>query len=485
MKRTLLAVAVFAPILLASPAAAIRSAPEPFCVRHLALDLAIDFPGQRLSGTATCELENRTAQPASDVSLLLNRLMEASQVRDASGKFVRFTQDVVRFRDMPMRQVTQVRVHLPRPVAPGARTTLRLSYAGNLVGNTDIGWNYVRDHIDTSFTILREEPCAFPVVAGLSDSANRAVASPDFTYDVSIRVPAPYVVAVGGTPSQQSHPDGTTSWRYVCRTPVPFLNVCIARYAMAREGDVRVFYFPADSAGARKLMAGAQAAMRTFGEWFGPLHRRPDLCISEIPDGWGSQADADAGIIQSAAAFRDAQRLNELYHELSHLWNAPDTDAPSPRWNEGLATFLELLMFERLDGWTRRAAFDSARIVRLRAKLAREPGLANVPFIDYGKRDMTGESYSVGAIMFEILHDLDVDAFHRIVGGYYQKYPDGATTRDFVAFARAAGPPAVAPVLEDWLLSTRWTQIIASSTSVSDFVRHYRELGGAQPSSPR
>ena len=72
----------------------------------------------------------------------------------------------------------------------------------------------------------------------------------------------------------------------------------------------------------------------------------------EVPDGWGSQADVTC-ILQTAAAFRDPARLVEVYHEVSHLWNVPATDLPSPRWDEGLATFLQFRMADERDGTTR------------------------------------------------------------------------------------------------------------------------------------
>jgi hypothetical protein len=80
--------------------------PEAFSLKHIVLDVAIDYPAQRLAGSASLELENQASRPAREVSLLLNRLMEASAVQEGSGEALRFTQDVVRMRDLPLRQVT-------------------------------------------------------------------------------------------------------------------------------------------------------------------------------------------------------------------------------------------------------------------------------------------------------------------------------------------------------------------------------------------
>ncbi|HLZ45411.1 MAG TPA: hypothetical protein VKQ05_07010 [Gemmatimonadales bacterium] len=46
-------------------------------------------------------------------------------------------------------------------------------------------WLYVKDHIDTAFTIIRADAPVFPIVNGISDAANRRWPFPDFTYEVA------------------------------------------------------------------------------------------------------------------------------------------------------------------------------------------------------------------------------------------------------------------------------------------------------------
>ena len=454
-------------------------APEAFQVRDVRLDLTIDHAAERLSGTFLCELENWTGAPAGEVSFLLNRLMEASAVEDGGGAALRYTQDVVRFTDEPMRQVTRIRVRLARPVPAGGRTTVRIAYAGNLVGYTEIGWLYVRDRIDTAFTILREDALAFPSIGGVSDAANRKRPRGEFTYDASIRVPGRYLVAAGGALTRAPHPDGTVTWRYLSGRPAPFLNVSVAPFDTLVEGGVRLFHFPADSEGARRTMANTQAALRLLARWFGPRHDALNLTITEIPDGWGSQASAVAGIIQTASAFREPGRSGELYHELSHLWNAKDTDTPSPRWNEGLAMFLQFLLRERVEAWPGRREAETWYFSSIRSRVPGDSLLRTVPMIDYGRRNMTGNSYSVAEVMFAALFDLvGEERFDSIVGGYYQQHAAAGTTREFVAFAGRAAGRNLDPFFDDWIYTTRWTDLIGRAASPGDLAAHYR---GAPP----
>jgi hypothetical protein len=466
---------IYALLVAAASARAQDPAPEAFLAHHVKLELAIDHPAERLSGAITYDLENWTAHPASQVSFVLNRLMEASAVRDGGGRALRYTQDVARFLDTPMRQVTHLRVRLPHAVPAGGRTTIRIDYAGNLVGYTEVGWLYVLDRIDTAFTIIREDALAFPVIGGLSDAADRKRPHGDFTYDAAIRVPARYLVATGGALTRTPHDDGTVTWRYVSVGESPFLNVSVAPFDTIVQGGVRLFHFREDTLGARRMMASAQTALRMLTQWFGPQRSAINLTITEIPSGWGSQAHLVGGIIQTASAFRNPDGARELYHELSHLWNARDTDMPSPRWNEGLAMFMQDLLYERVDGWAGRPESGTRAVATVQRKAAADSLLRVVPMLDYGRRDMTGNSYSVGKLMFATLYDLIGEAqFDNIVGGYYHQFTNGGSTRDFVAFAKRASTRKLDAFFDDWIFTTRWVDRIQGAASIEDLARHYR-----------
>lgn len=449
--------------------------PEAFVLRNLALDVRIDFASDSMSASATLELENWTRAPSDRVSFLLGRLLAVSRVTDAGGVTLPFTQDVVRMSDDPMRQVNHVELRLPSAVGAGKSTVVRLAYSGFIVPYSEIGWSYVRDHIDTAFTIIREDALAFPSVGGLSESANRAAPRPEYTYDATVRAPTPYLVATGGAVTRRANDDGTTTWRYRSVKPSPFLNVAVAPFDTVSGHGVHVFYFREDSAGARRLLSSAERALDALAVAFGPLHDSLNLALIEIPDGWGSQASLVGGIIQTAAAFRDSTRVGELYHELSHLWNVKDLDAPSPRWNEGLAMFEQHLLRERLDGWTGRATTDAQTISRIKRRLSADPTLRTTTFADYGRARLTDNSYLVGDLMFATLYELVGGAeLNRIMGGYFQSHENGGTTRDFVDWATRNSSGRLARLFDDWLFSTRWVQVIATASSVADLAARYR-----------
>jgi aminopeptidase N len=137
--------------------------------------------------------------------------------------------------------------------------------------------------------------------------------------------------------------------------------------------------------------------------------------------------------------------------------------------------FLQNLLREELDGWLGRKSYEGQRIESMKRQTAADSLLRVVPFIDYGKRDMTGRSYTVGSIMFGTLFELlGADEFNKVVGGYYQQFANGGTTRDFIAFAKRTSSRDLTAFFDDWVFTTRWTEVLAAATSSGELANHYR-----------
>jgi hypothetical protein len=475
MRRFIPSFALVLCCLLPLGAADAQAEPPAFRERHVSLTADVDLARQRVDGTVRLTLENWTTRPAGRVSLLLNRLMLARAVRQA-GRALPFAQDVVRFEDDSLRQVTLVGVRLARPVAAGAQVTIDVDFGGHLVGYTETGSLYIRDRVDSAFTILRVDAYAFPSVGVASDEANRRGSAADFTYDVDVGVAAGQVVSVAGTLVAHDSSGAAHRWRYRNDRASPFLNVCIAPYRVLEEGGLRIAFFREDSSGARRVARSVSAALAELSKWLGPLGEEARLTISEIPEGWGSQASLAGGIIQEAGAFREPGQLRALYHELSHLWNAPDTDRPSPRWNEGLASFLQLRLAAAVDRDTTVAATLARTAARVREVIAADPRLTSVAPVDYGRQGMTDHSYRVGQLMFALLFELAGErGFDRIVGGYYQaRRATGGTTADFIRHAESIGPPTLPRFFDDWMRTARWSGLVGRGLGMAELAAAYR-----------
>jgi hypothetical protein len=449
--------------------------PAPLRLRSIGLVVAIDYPSERLAGTATLEIENWTDDPVAEASLLLNRLMRFDAIRSSAGEPLSFSQQIVTFVDSPMQQVNQATIHLATALPPGGRATTVVAYSGYLVGYTETGSLYIRDRIDPEFTILRVDAYAFPVVGVPSRVANRSVPEVAFPFDVAVTVPSDLTVASGGELLAKTTAGLFTTWAYRSASPAPFLNLAIAKYVIFQEEGVRVFAFPRDESGARRVLAAARGAIALFTRSFGPTLARPAFAVIEIPEDFGSQASIAGGIIQTADAFRNASELRQLYHEISHFWNSPDSDHPSPRWNEGLASYLERRAARELDGRDEVDANAFARAERLLTLAKENPRLQSVPLASYGKEGMTDFSYSVGAILFYLLDRVVGPAkFDELIGSYYQKNKTfGAGSAEFLREATVLGGPRAAAVLHDWFETVRWYERLCAGESITHMAESY------------
>lgn len=443
---------------------------------RLELEVRVDYESGRLAGTAAMTLRNTSSASLARVPLLLNRLMRVQGVRDDKGRGVRHRQGIATFEDHGMYQVNAITVDLARPLLPRDSIRLAVSYEGYLVGYTEVGMLYVKDRVDRNFTILREDALAFPVVGVPSIQTNRAAPRAPFAFEVSATVPEELVVATGGEQIGRTLDGGVATWRFRSREPAPYLIVTIAPYRVAEADGLRIFHFPGDSVGAQMVLRASRQAAARLQELFGPLDRPLALNVMEIPDGWGSQASLAGGIIQEAAAFRDRDQLPQLYHELSHLWNARDIESPSPRWNEGLAMFLQGRLARVIDGWDGEAAALQRIAGRLLERCGSGQPCGRVPLRQYGNERLTDLSYPVGQLMFAALHHaLGEETFDRALRRHFQAFKaSGTRTDDLVQHFIAVGGPVARRIFDDWLESAAWVGRLRAASSVQAMFDGYR-----------
>ncbi len=439
------------------------------------MDLRPDFDKGTLAGTVRLSFTNVGDAPTSEVPLILYRLMTVSALTDGAGSPLPFTQTVTAYDDFGKLQVNYVEATLGTPLLPGDTATVSIDYEGYLLGYAETGMLYIKDRIDPGFTILRPDARAYPGLGYPSLAANRAAGfAPSFHYRARITVPDSLEVAALGRLVDRTVAGGQATYVYESQQLAWRMDFAIARYDVLERGGHRVFHFPEDSAGGARVMRNLTDCLALFTRWFGPLQGDPRFTVIEIPDGWGSQADV-TGIIQAAAAFQDPDRSAEVYHEVSHLWHVTPTDGAAPRWEEGLASFLQELAVEELEGRPV-VAQEATRMLGSAVTFFNErPQHADAPLVEYGARDITGLSYRVGMVFFHILHEvIGQDRFNRIVGEYYRQYgPTGGSTDEFVALTQAEARIDVTQLFEEWFRTTAWYELARDCMTVEQFIARY------------
>ena len=115
----------------------------------------------------------------------------------------------------------------------------------------------------------------------------------------------------------------------------------------------------------------------------------------------------------------------------------------------------------------------------IRERFVARPRYAGIPMADYGRENITGLSYHVGIVMFAALYDLaGAETFNEIIGGFYQRYADtGATTDEFVVYAKSVSEVNLGRFFHDWMYTTEWYSHVRDGATLEDLVTLYRLRG--------
>jgi hypothetical protein len=446
---------------------------------HYGLDFTLDYEQKALRAECRLTLANATERPAASVPLILFRLLGVTSIRDGQGRALSFRQRVVAFEDWDVIQVNFVEADLAAPLAPGERQDLVIDYGGHITGYSAEGMLYVKDHVDEAFTMLRTDGLAYPEIGVPSDKVNRAAGLPDFDYDLRVTVPGPQVAVNPGRLMSATRAGNLTTYAFRSVKPSWRIDVAVADYKRktGASEDLRVFYLAGDEAGAGAILEAMVKCRGLFTSLFGPLPGNAPFSIIEVPEGYGSQADA-ACILLTRDSFRDPSRFHELYHEISHLWNVKALDPAPPRFeSEGLAVFLEYFAQEKLEGKAGAlGAAESRFLERVRSALEKDKVAASTPMIDYGRVDRTDLSYTKGMLFFGLLHRLMGEAeFFKAVAGFERHYAaDVATARQFLDWMARSSSVPLERVFEDWITGTGSTKLILSGRTFEDILKEYR-----------
>ncbi len=446
-------------------------------VTNIRLDLRFDYERGWVHGQCLLTVVNTTDGPLRRIPLLLYRLMKVTAV-EGEGKALPFTQSVQTFEDWDTFQANVIEVGLHSPLQPGQGTVIDLTYAGPLAGYAETGMGYVRDRVDRTFTIVRPDALAYPMVGYPSWTLNRAAGLPRFDYEVTVAVPPPLYAANGGRLVGRERRDGLEVFRYQNLKPAWRIDVTVADYRVLEGPEgFRIIHFADDAEGAANILRVWQEAAALYTAWFGPAGEAGSFTIIEVPEGFGSQTDVTA-ILQTRDAFRDRSQMTQLYHEVAHLWDFTALDPLPARFeSEGKAVFLQYLARERLEAKAGALDEGAKRVLdRYRTALQEKAKLRDTPMIDFGRADLTDHAYTKGMLFFYLLYrKAGEERFLRAVGDVGRRFRDrGATSREFLeGLERALGLDLKA-IYDDWVFGTAANQAILDGAALEDLVRRYR-----------
>lgn len=433
----------------------------------------LDFDNKLMEATCKLEVTNNANRSVKKLPFVLYRLLTVREVK-SGGTSLSYVQNIRSFEDHARLQSNFITVELSKPLLPNQSVTLEMKYDGTLHGYTEVGWNYVRDKIDPNFTILRPDCMAYPELGYPSHKINKQFSKANFDYRVSITIPDSLVAVNGGSLVTANSTNGHSTYVFENMEKAWRMDIAISNYRKLTENGLSVAYFKQDSLGARKVLEALGKTIRLYSSWWGPLNNFKGFSIIEIPDGYGSQADVTS-ILQAASAFKDSTEIHQAYHEIAHLWNV-DLKAPSPRWEEGLATFIEYLTIEKLEHREYLNYVTDWVLQVVRREVTNDERLKTVPMVDFGKHGMTDYSYSLGMIAFRILYEiLGEDKFNQSLKVFYQEYSNReAITEEFVHITNQVAGRDMSAFFNDWFFTTGYIRHLDRQSTFDELVMIYK-----------
>lgn len=446
-------------------------------ITHYALDLHLFPDEERMEAVAILKVENNSPRAVSSLPFLLYRLMIVKSVIDAEGRPMVFEQTLARLAEEPNFHVNQLVVKLAKPLAPGAALEVALTYSGTIYGYEEV-MKYVKDRISESYSLIRPDALAYPMLATPAWASLTNAYRTSFTYDLTVRAPAGYVVACGGNLISVADEKGTAVHTFRSKIPTWRMDIAIAKFRKSQDESARlaVYALAGDESGAATVLKGMKRVIDVYSKLFGPPASYQGYTAIEIPDGWGSQA-ADYYFLQTAAAFRDSKNMREVYHEIAHTWNAkakPGVDRC--RWfDEAFASYFEALALREIDG---QEAFVE-ELGQLRdifvSRAAKDPKNAQIPIADYGSMELGDNSYTKGAWALYVLHALTgEDTFREIIATFLtESRGKQIDFHDFQRTAERVSARDLTPFFEEWIYGTESSRLLQRKLTVEEIAQRY------------
>jgi len=451
-------------------------------VTHYDLNFVVDPSGGSLKAEARMTVQNGTAESFSEIPFLMYRLLEARNVTDGDGTRIPFDQDVVRFADIRTLQVNVVRLHLAKPLGPGASRDLAISYEGSILGYPEV-MAYVKDRISDDYSLLRPDSLAYPMLANPERASwfeSYGIEAP-FTYQVSATVPNPFKVACGGSLLEVAKLGERSKYTFRSKVPTWRIDVAIAKFTelLDETSGIKVFVLPQDEGRAGEVLKAAGRAFSLFSNFYGSLEENKGYTVIEIPEGWGSQA-SDFYLLQSAAAFKDAENLGELYHEIGHSWNAMAKPAVQrSRWfDEAFASYFSAVAIREFEG---KDAFErvmqTARI-RFRERVSRDKRNFATPITDYARTELGTNSYTKGAWSLYVLNELiGEEDFRKVVRVFINEFRNNPAGFDeFRRIAESVSQKDLNLYFSEWFTGTESSRLLVEEGSLKEIVARYQAI---------
>ncbi len=471
----------------AAAAADVHSYAEPSLavVRHVGLDLAVDFARKTLEGTATLTVERKRSDTLS------------LDTRDLSIRQVEAGADAQTFRDAKwtLHKADPILGAKLEVVVPDGMKYVRITYQTS-PGASALQW------LEPALTADKKHPFLFSQSEAiharswipLQDSPGVRV-----SYDAKIRVPDGLVAVMSA--DRLPHRDGESVFLFEMKQAIPpyLIALAVGDLAFRPMGSrTGVFAEPSVVDKAAWEFAETEKMVEAVEKRFGPYRwGRYDILVLPASFPYGGMENPKLTFATPTVIAGDRSLVSLIAHELAHSWSGNLVTNATWRdfWlNEGFTTYLERRVIEDLHGKPQANIEAALGLEELKETLKTLKPPDQVLHVDLTGRDpdegMNQVPYEKGALFLTTLErTFGREAFDKFLKAYFERHAfTSITTADLVTDLgtdlfptnpQAAGRIDLAAWLESPGLTVSYTAPVSTRLSAVDATAK-AFLGGLQ-----
>ncbi|GAA0355128.1 M1 family metallopeptidase [Bowmanella denitrificans] len=402
--------------------------PEQLKVKHLDLDLDVNFATQVISGDASIQFER--VEPKASTLVLDTRDLTIERVT-AMGKDIPFS---LAAADPHLGAALKIEV-------PADIDVVTVTYHTS-PDASGVQW------LTPEQTAGKQHPFLFTQAQAIhARSFIPLQDSPQvrMTYQATIRTPADLLAVMSASNDPDTERDG--EYHFSMPQPIPSYLIALAVGDLAfkpmgkRTG---VYAEPAMLDAAAKEFEDTEAMLEVTEKKFGQYRwDRYDLLILPPSFPFGGMENPRLSFITPTVIAGDKSLVSLIAHELAHSWSGNTVTNATWRdlWlNEGFTTYLTYRIMEMIYGPEREQMEFVLGQQSLEADLASSPAQDQLLAIDLRGRDpdavFSDIPYEKGALFArELEQKVGRDAFDQFLMGYFEHFAfESITTDQFVAY---------------------------------------------------
>ncbi|HYG92180.1 MAG TPA: M1 family metallopeptidase [Nocardioides sp.] len=311
--------------------------PNEVAVRHLTLDLTVDFERRRLSGTATLELDRR--DPAATEVVLDTWRLEVSAVTDGNGTYLPYElaeHDPVLGQALTVQAGSAERVVVHYATGDDARALQWLEPRQTASGR--------------SFLFSQNQPILARTWIPCQDSPGVRV-----TYDATVRVPPDLLALMSAENPVERTTDGVYRFSMPERVPSYLIALAVGDLEFRAVGDRSgVYAEPSVVDAAAWELADTERMIEAAERLYGPYRwGRYDVLVLPPSFPYGGMENPRLTFATPTILAGDRSLMSLIAHELAHSWsgNLVTNATWDDIWlNEGFTVYFETRIDEEVYG---------------------------------------------------------------------------------------------------------------------------------------